>query len=170
MAEPFIGEIRMFPFSYTPKSWADCNGQTVLISQNRALFAFLGKTYGGDGTTNFALPDLRGRVPVCAGQGTGLSNYARGATGGATKVTLTTQELPVHTHPLRVISTAATTKSPANGTFAQSTGKAYTGAGDATGSAVALASSGIGQAHSNEQPYLSLRFCIALYGLFHGKP
>ena len=170
MAEPFVGEIRMFGITYAPKDWADCDGKIMSISQNQVLFALIGKTYGGDGTTNFALPDLRGRVPVCAGQGTGLSNYARGATGGVKTVTLTTEELPAHTHPLRVVKTAATTKSPADGTFAQSTGKAYMGAGDATGSAVALQSQGGGASHTNEQPYLALRFCIALTGLFPSRP
>jgi microcystin-dependent protein len=171
MAEPFIGEIRMFSFNYYPSGWLPCNGQTLPISQNTALFSLLGTTYGGDGKTTFKLPDLRDRVVVNAGQGTDLSSYTRGSTGGVTEVKLTTSEIPSHTHPLVVVSNGGrtTTSSPAGASFVSlvsDTQKAYGGAGDPTGSAVALPSTGFGQPHTNEQPYLVLNFCICTSGNF----
>jgi microcystin-dependent protein len=172
MADPFMGEVKILAFNFAPKGWALCNGQTLNISQNSALFALLGTQYGGNGTTTFGLPNLQDRVAIHRGQGTGLSNYAQGQTGGGSTVTLTTNNIPSHTHTLAVVAnTAATTGSPAGATFAGSNatiGNVYSGAGAATGSAVALPSQG-GAAHSNEQPYLALNFCIATVGVFPSR-
>ena len=169
MSDSFLGEIRIFAFDYPPKGWALCNGQTMPINQNQSLFSLLGTQYGGNGTTNFLLPDLRDRVAISAGQGNGLSSYQQGQTGGASAVTLTTSNIPAHTHTLSVVAnTAGSSASPAGARFATAAaglGNVYGGAADGTGSSVALPSQG-GAAHNNEQPYLTLNFCIALQGIF----
>ena len=112
MSEPFIGEIRMFGFSFAPQGWALCNGQLLPISQNTALFSLLGTTYGGDGRTTFALPDMQSRVPVCQGQGPGLSSYAEGLAGGAETVALVAAQMPGHAHPSRPAAAQPTQTSP----------------------------------------------------------
>src|SRR5471032_2487468 len=108
MAEPFLSEIRIMSFGFAPKGWADCNGQLLPINQNQALFSLLGTTYGGNGVQTFALPDLRGRVPVGQGQGPGLSPYVEGQQGGSEVVTISQNQLPAHSHALRVNKTAPT--------------------------------------------------------------
>src|SRR5215467_6457926 len=113
MAEPFLSEIRIFSFRFAPKGWALCEGQLLPINQNQALFSLLGTYYGGDGKSTFALPDLRGRVPLDAGQGAGLSNYAIGTAGGEESVKLAVGQLPSHAHPVRANSGPSTTKEPA---------------------------------------------------------
>jgi microcystin-dependent protein len=170
VSEPFVAEIRPFPFNFVPRGWALCDGQLLPISQNTALFSLLGTTYGGDGKTTFALPDLRGRAPLHQGQGPGLSLYDVGQEGGEETVTLTSAEMPLHTHQLK-----AATQDPADSqfvtasaTFASSTGgKFYRTASDGSAlSQQALTTAGASLPHNNMQPYLTLNFCIALQGIF----
>lgn len=164
MAEPFLGEIRMMSFSVIPKGWTQCNGQLLPINSNQALFSLLGTTYGGDGRTNFALPDLRGKVPISFGQG-----FTLGQTGGEAAHTLITSEMPAHTHFLQATSATATSNIPANTLLLASTAPndLYTGAASLTPLQAATVSNiGGGQAHTNMQPYLTIGFCIALQGIF----
>jgi microcystin-dependent protein len=162
--DPFIGEIRLVPFMFAPRGWALCAGQLLPINQNQALFALLGTNFGGDGKQTFALPDLRGRVAVGAGQGAGGSSYPLGSTGGEETVKLTVGQLPAHSHRVRASSGAATTKNPVGAVPAA--GGAYTAAQNGQMSTAMLANSGAGQAHDNRQPYLSLNYIIALQGIF----
>ena len=164
VSEPFLGEIRLVPFAFAPRGWALCDGRFLPISQNQALFSLLGTYYGGDGKTTFALPDLRGRVPVGAGQSPGGSAYELGASGGQEEVKLTAGQLPAHAHPVRASSAAATTKKPANGLPAA--GGAYGTAHDATMSTAVMGKTGGGRAHENRPPYLSLNDVIALQGIY----
>ena len=124
MADPFVGEIRMFAGNFAPRGWAFCDGQLLAVSQNDALFSLFGTIYGGDRRTTFGLPDLRGRVPVHEGNGPGLSDVRLGAKGGAETVTLTTQEIPPHSHTVKAYSSPGSTSSPIN-TFLGSTGEDY---------------------------------------------
>ncbi len=164
MAEPFLGEIRIFSFNFPPKGWAQCNGQLLPISQNPALFSLLGTTYGGNGQTTFGLPNQQGRTPVHTGNGIQLGQAA-----GEQAHTLTLGELPAHTHAVSVLGVAATASNP-SGTrvLARSAGAAAYGAAAnlVAMAANALGSSGGSQAHVNMQPYLTLNFCIALQGIF----
>jgi microcystin-dependent protein len=162
--DPFIGEIRLVPFNFAPKGWAICAGQMLPINQNQALFALLGTTYGGDGRTTFALPDLRGRIPVGAGQPPTGSDYPLGATGGQETVELTTGQLPGHSHPVNASSAAATSKSPA--TAYPAGGGAYAGQRNVRMKAAMIGLTGGGEGHENRQPYLSLNYIIALQGIF----
>jgi microcystin-dependent protein len=162
--DPFLGEIRLVAFDFAPKGWAACDGRLLPINQNQALFALLGTQYGGDGKTTFALPDLRGRVPVGAGQGAGLSNYPIGSTGGDESVKLAVGQLPPHAHPVRASSGAATTKDPAGAFPAK--GGAYAAAQNAKMNTAMLGKSGGGQPHENRQPYVALNYIIALQGIF----
>lgn len=166
MADPFVAEIRIFPFNFAPKGWAWCDGQLLPISQNTALFSLLGTTYGGNGTNNFALPDLQGRAPMHPGQGPGLSLHVLGETGGAETVTLHETEIPAHSHTLNTSIRPADSLSPA--ALAVGTGNnAYAPPGNSTSAAPqALAPAGGGQPHNNMQPYLTFYFCIALQGVF----
>jgi microcystin-dependent protein len=162
--EPFLGEIRLVPFSFAPRGWAFCAGQLLPINQNQALFALLGTTYGGDGRTTFALPDLRGRVPIGAGQsGTG-SSYELGSTGGQETVKLTASQLPAHSHRVGASSGGSTTRNPSNGVPAA--GSAYAATANAKMSTAMISRSGGGQAHDNRQPYVSLNYILALQGIF----
>src|SRR5689334_9815739 len=115
MSNPFLGEIRMVPFNFAPKGWALCNGQILAISQNTALFSLLGTTYGGNGVSTFALPDFRGRVPIHAGQGPGLSSYVLGEQTGTESVTLTVPQLPAHNHTVNGVASGGSQASPAGG-------------------------------------------------------
>jgi microcystin-dependent protein len=162
--EPYIGEIRLVPFNFAPKGWALCAGQMLPINQNQALFALLGTTYGGDGRTTFALPDLRGRVPIGAGQPPAGSSYPLGATGGQETVELKTGELPRHTHAVHASSAAATTKSP--DTAYPARGGAYAGQKDVRMKGAMIGRTGGGEAHENRQPYVGLNYIIALQGIF----
>lgn len=163
MAEPFLSEIRLFSFNFPPKGWAFCGGQLLPINQNQALFALLGTTYGGNGQTNFALPDFRGRIPIHTGQG-----HVLGERSGAETHTVTTAELPAHTHPLNVSTGAAATTNPAGAFVADTKPTELYNAVD--GSAVmapgCVSSVGGSQPHENRQPFLTLNFCIALQGIF----
>jgi len=169
VSEPFIGEIRMFGFNFAPNGWAMCNGQLLAISQNTALFSLLGTYYGGNGTSNFALPDFRGRVPLHQGQGSGLSSYVIGEVAGTETVTLSTAQLPSHTHGVQA-GTDATTKDP-TGSFPgfASGGAAYTGTGGAAMAPAMVGSTGSGQPVPNIQPLLVVTFCIALFGIFPSR-
>lgn len=170
MADPFVAEIRIFPFNFAPKGWAWCDGQLMPLSQNTALFSLLGTTYGGDGKSTFALPDLQGRAPMHPGQGPGLSLHDLGETGGSETVTLLESEIPAHTHALRASIDPGDIFAPAPVTsLAVSVGaKAYNTA--TTGltplAPEALAPAGGDQPHNNLQPYLTFYFCIALQGVF----
>jgi microcystin-dependent protein len=167
--DPFVAEIRIFPFNFAPKGWAWCDGQLLPLSQNTALFSLLGTTYGGDGKSNFALPDLQGRAPMHPGQGPGLSLHDLGETGGSETVTLLESEIPAHAHQLRVSSDSADQPAPnaarslarSNGGFAWNPTLTA-----ATFNGNALAPAGGDQPHNNMQPYLTLYFCIALQGVF----
>jgi microcystin-dependent protein len=165
--EPFIGEIRLVPFNFAPRGWALCAGQMLSISQNTALFSLLGTTYGGDGRTTFALPDLRGRVAVGTGQPAVGSDYPLGATGGQEAVELMTPQLPAHSHPVNASSAAATSKSPAGAYPAG--GGAYTGARNVRMKNAMIALTGGGEEHENRQPYLSLNYIIALQGIYPAR-
>ncbi len=168
MAEPFLSEIRLMSFVFAPKGWAQCNGQLLPINQNQALFSLLGTTFGGDGQVNFALPDLRGRVPVHVGAG-----FELGQRGGAQNHTLTVAELPAHTHVFNASSALATSNEPmidvntgrsvARSTAANLYGTATNLTPMAPG---ALGNVGGSQPHLNMQPFLTLNFCIALQGIF----
>ena len=164
MAEPFLGEIRICSFNFPPKGWALCNGQFLPINQNQALFSLLGTTYGGDGQTTFALPDLRGRRPLKEGNG-----HTLGERAGSDSHTLTLQELPQHTHAIRASTAVGTQASPANGYLAASNVDVpYTaGQGNVLGTSnAALPTMGNSQAHENRAPFLVLNFIIALQGIF----
>jgi microcystin-dependent protein len=169
MADPFVAEIRIFPFNFAPKGWAWCDGQLLPISQNTALFSLLGTTYGGDGKSTFALPDLQGSAPMHPGQGPGLSLHDLGETSGSPYVTLLQSEIPAHTHTLRAqtVDNADVTNPNAGSTFAPSTGGTlYQASSNTQMAPQALAVAGGGQPHNNMQPYLTLNFNIALQGVF----
>ncbi|HVK27140.1 MAG TPA: tail fiber protein [Nocardioides sp.] len=168
MADPFVAEIRIFPFNFAPRGWAFCDGQLLPISQNTALFSLLGTTYGGDGKSTFALPDLQGSAPMHPGQGPGLSLHDLGEQGGSDTVTLLQSEIPAHTHTLRASNEPADTSAPGPASIhATSTGGTlYQATADTTLSPAALAPAGGSAPHNNMQPYLTLHFCIALQGVF----
>jgi microcystin-dependent protein len=166
MSDFFISEIRLFAGNYAPAGWAFCNGQILLIGQNTTLFKLIGTTYGGNGTTTFALPDLRGRVPMHAGQGAGLAARVRGQTGGVEEVTLSTQQIPVHTHQLLGSTGAGNANSPANNLIADGPATAFLEAAPDTNlSPLAAAPVGGSQPHENRMPYLVVSFIIALTGV-----
>jgi microcystin-dependent protein len=168
VADPFVAEIRLFPFTFAPKGWATCDGQIMPISQNTALFSLLGTTYGGDGKSNFALPDLQGRAPMHPGQGPGLSLHDLGESGGTEAVTLLKSEIPSHTHLLQASDQPAEQVSGGGASLGRSVGSALyaEGAGDVGMAPEALAVAGSGEPHDNMQPYLTVQFCIALQGVF----
>lgn len=165
---PYLGEIRIMAFQFAPKGWALCDGQLLSIQSNTALFSILGTTYGGNGTTTFALPNLQSRIPIHAGQGQGLSPYTQGQVGGFESVTLTTQQLPQHNHNVNVLGVNAGTNKAANNYLADSTsGNVYTtSAPNATLNPNALTNTGNNQPHANIEPYLCVSFCIATQGIF----
>jgi microcystin-dependent protein len=161
MAEPFLSEIRIMSFVFAPKGWALCNGQLLPINQNQALFSLLGTTFGGDGRVNFALPDLRGRVPIHSGSG-----HTLGEKGGEQAHTLTIAELPEHVHLVNATSANANSVQVNNSIFASAL-NVYRGADQLTTlSPETVANVGGSQAHLNMQPFLTLSFCIALQGIF----
>jgi microcystin-dependent protein len=172
MSEPFMSEIRIFSFNFAPKEWAMCNGQLMPINQNQALFALLGTTYGGNGQTTFALPDLRGDVPIHMGNG-----HTLGEDGGTSAVTLTLPAMSTHQHTLTGSTKSdkdipnTNTTDPTNALFADTQAKIY---GPAAGGLTTLdptvvSNSGGSQAHQNRQPYLALNFCIHLVGIFPSR-
>ncbi len=167
MAEPFLAEIRLMSFTFPPQGWAQCNGQLLAISQNQALFSLLGTTYGGNGVQNFALPDLRGRVPIHFGQGS-ASSYVLGQSGGSEATVLSAAE-SAHNHSLTASSSTATVAAPAGKYPAASASRniAYATSADTALNAAAITTTGTGgQAHSNMQPSLVIEYCIAIQGIF----
>jgi microcystin-dependent protein len=161
VSEPFLGQIKPLAFAFPPKGWALCNGQLLPINQNQALFSLLGTTYGGDGRTTFALPNLQGRVPIHVGSG-----YTLGQVGGEETHTLTVSELPAHVHPVTASSNTAAQVSPANGYVAADGSNRFGPAPTGTLSSAAVATVGGGQPHENRPPYLVVSFVIALQGIF----
>jgi microcystin-dependent protein len=168
MSEPYIGEIRMFAGNYAPVGWAFCNGAELQINENDALFALIGTTYGGDGTTTFCLPDLRGRIPLHMGQNSASgTTYALGQKAGSETVMLTADQLPSHTHAVSAQMTVATGSSPDNAIWASSTIKQYSNSNsDAVMKGVAISLEGGNQPHDNMMPFLPVSFIIALAGLY----
>ena len=170
MADPFVAEIRIFPFNFAPKGWAWCNGQLLPLSQNTALFSLLGTTYGGDGKRNFALPNLQGSAPMHPGQGPGLSQHDLGESGGSDAVTLLESELPAHNHTMsaQTVDNADVTNVVDTASYAPSTGGTlYQDATDGTMLApAALPAVGGSLPHNNLMPYLTFYFNIALQGVF----
>jgi len=164
MAEPFLAEIRMFSFGFAPRGWASCSGQFLPINQNQALFSLLGTTYGGNGQTNFSLPNLQARAPIHFGPGGG-GTYSLGQVGGEQAHTLSIAELPSHTHTASGSSSPPNQGSAAGGFWAAGAG-AYSSSSGSAMSASAIASAGGGQAHDNYPPYCVINFCIALQGIF----
>ena len=172
MSNPYLGEIRIFGFTFAPAGWALCNGQILSISQNTALFSLLGTTYGGNGQSTFALPNLQGRVPNHFGQGAGLSTYTQGQVGGVESVTLTVNQMPQHNHLVNATSDTAAAAGPS---------PKYLGHSPSTPIYVnvptvvvqmspgMISITGGSQAHENRQPYLTLNFCISLQGIFPSR-
>ncbi|MGL5001535.1 MAG: phage tail protein [Casimicrobium sp.] len=171
MSEAFIGEIRLVGFTYAPQGWLFCDGSLVPISNYEALFSLISTTYGGDGQTTFALPDLRGRTPIHQGAGPGLSNRVIGGIGGAERVTLTAQQLPAHRHDVLAVAGGTPVSSPQAARLASGGLNVYTNAAQTTSmSASALASTGGNQPHENRQPSLVLNFIIAYEGIYPTRP
>jgi microcystin-dependent protein len=171
MADPFVAEIRIFPFNFAPRGWSWCDGQLLPLSQNTALFSLLGTTYGGDGKSNFALPDLQGRAPMHPDQGPGLSLHDLGETGGSETVTLLESEIPSHAHAMNGQGSNSNLNDPANAVLARAFGggnmyKTPAGAPTVALSNQSIAPAGGDQPHNNLMPYLTFYFCIALQGVF----
>lgn len=173
MSEPFIAEIRIFAGNFAPRSWAFCNGQLLPIAQNTALFSLIGTTYGGDGRTTTALPNLQGRAPMHPGRGPGLTDRRLGQTGGAETVTLSEAQMPNHNHRLMSSTSPATTFSPTtNSVVSRSAGgNAFDSTHNLNNSLneASLSESGGNQAHNNMQPYLAINYIIALQGLYPSR-
>ena len=163
MAEPFLAEIRIMSFVFAPRGWALCNGQLLPINQNQGLFSLLGTTFGGDGRVNFALPDLRGRVPIHVG-----SSHTLGERGGEQAHSVSIAELPTHTHVMNATSDNATAVTPGSAVGYARSGSLMYGSASNLGALLpqAVSNTGGSQAHLNMQPFLTLSFCIALQGIF----
>lgn len=166
MSEPFLAEIRMVGFDFAPRGWAFCDGQILPINQNQSLYSLLGTTFGGDGRTSFALPDLRGRAPMHVGDG-----HLQGQKGGTETVSLTGAEMPSHTHTAQAATADATSTTPTGNLLGQSSGlyRPHDSANTVAMRSGTLTNAGGGQAHNNMQPYLAVNFCIALRGLFPSR-
>jgi microcystin-dependent protein len=171
--DPFLGQIAFVGFNFAPVGWAECNGQLLPIAQNAALFSLLGTQYGGNGTTNFALPDMRGRVVVHSGQGPQLSNYNQGQIGGTESVTLTQGEMPTHTHLVNAVTAEGNDASPTGNLPAntKTLDKEYsTAVANTTMKSTMLNPTGGSLPHENRPPYLALKCIIALQGIFPSRP
>jgi microcystin-dependent protein len=168
MSDPFLGEIRMFAGTFPPRGWAFCDGQLLAISQNDALFALLGTIYGGDGRTTFALPEMRGRIPIHMGSGPGLTPRNIGSRSGSETVTLNVNELPQHTHQLQADSSPANEHIPGGNALGSAAVYAPNPPGENM-SGAAIGNRGGSQAHSNLQPFLCVNFIIALVGIFPSR-
>lgn len=169
MSSPYVGEIRMFGGNFAPAGWAMCQGQLLPISQNDTLFNLIGTTYGGDGQSTFALPNLAGRLPIHMGQGPGISqNYVEGESGGVESVTLTTQQIPSHNHAFVASTNAATLAGPANDLFATPPQATFFFAGtvDSPFNTQTVQNSGGSQPHENTMPILVVGFILSLFGVF----
>lgn len=173
MAEPYIGQIILAGFNFAPLGYAKCDGQLLSIAQNTALFSLLGTTFGGDGQTTFALPDLRGRAPIHQGQGPGLSSKTMGEVSGSETVTLISSQMPTHTHTVRALSTNGNLKSPAGNIPANvqgtSTNIYSAAAADTNMKTTMIGTAGGNQPHENMQPFLVINFCIATEGIFPSR-
>jgi microcystin-dependent protein len=175
MADPFLGEIRMFGGNYAPLHWSLCNGTLLAISQQQTLFSLLGNAYGGDGRTSFALPDMRGRLPVHQGQGPGLTPRVRGQMYGVEEVTLTSNEIPSHTHPIQVAAQNGSASSPAGAVLSKGADgdKLYMapGSGDTINefADAAVATTGNGLGHNNQMPALCVSFIISMLGIYPSR-
>ena len=173
MAEPFIGEIRMFAGNFAPRGWAFMDGQLLSIRQNGALFSLLGTVYGGDGRTTFGLPDMRGRIPLHVGQGPGLSNRALGSKGGTEQETISESQLPSHTHPMHGSTDSGTDPNPAGNALASAPVALpyFVGPQDSdfAASAIAATGGGRGGTHTNIAPFLAINYIIALFGNFPSR-
>ncbi len=170
MSEPFVGEIRMFAGNFAPRGWAFCEGQLLTVSQNDALFSLIGTVYGGDGRTTFALPDIRGRIPLHQGAGPGLSHRSLGSKAGAEKVTLTVSEMPSHSHDFQASTADAITEVPTGRVLAQTDHPVYA---DETPN-IALGSTSItatggSRSHTNLMPTLCINYIIALVGIYPSR-
>lgn len=168
MGQPYVGEIRLFAGNFNPNGWEFCNGQTLSIAQFEVLFVLIGTTYGGDGITTFALPNLQSRVPVHQGTNSFGTPYALGQNGGVESVTLSTNQIPSHTHTANALTSSASTTSPTENLLAAGQGiDVYsTQAPDVAMAPGAIGVAGGSQPHNNLQPYLSLSFIISLFGVF----
>jgi microcystin-dependent protein len=170
VADPFVAEIRIVPFNFAPRGWAICSGQILSISQNTALFSLLGTTYGGNGTTNFALPNFQGNLPLFWGQGPGLSNRQIGEMNGSPTVTLQTSELASHSHNVYSGAGAPSVAGPLNAALGSSPARHYAaGATNTTMHLQAVQPAGNGIPHNNLSPYLVLNFVIALQGIYPAR-
>lgn len=173
MSEPFIGQVMLFAGNFAPRGWAFCNGQLLSIAQNTALFSILGVTYGGNGQTTFALPDLRGRVAIHPGQGPGLSAYTLGEAAGTENVTLITNQMPMHNHMVACSSETANLPSPQGnflGTESQGATQVYVGGTpNEFLNQAAITPAGGSQPHTNVQPFLCVNYIIALEGIFPSR-
>ena len=169
MSDPYIGEIRIFAGSFAPAGWMFCSGQQLPISENEALFQLIGTTYGGDGEETFNLPNLQSRIPIHQGQGTGLSSHMLAETGGAEEITLTTQQIPVHTHPLLPTTSVGNQIGPGGALPAQTAGGLqpyFEAAPNAAMSPQSVGPVGGSQPHTNFQPYLCVNYILSLFGIF----
>lgn len=171
MSEPFVGEIRMFAGNFAPRGWAFCDGQLLAVSQNDALFSLLGTIYGGDGRTTFGLPDMRGRLPLHAGQGPGLSMRRLGSKGGAENVTVTVNQLPSHNHtPFKASADTADDTAPAGKMMATTAFDVYVDSTpDRNLASSAVNAVGGSRSHLNEMPFLCINFIIALVGIYPSR-
>lgn len=172
--DPFLGEIRAVPYTFPPNGWADCNGQLLPIQQNTALFSLLGTFYGGDGKSTFALPDLRDRVAISQGQGPGLTEYLLGETDGVSNETLLVSQIPQHTHMTTSSSLTAGSADPTNAVYARPAIAArlqnlYHSSSGSEENPGAVSPNGGNQPHNNMQPYLGMRYVIALNGIFPAR-
>lgn len=174
MSEPFLAEVRIVGFNFAPRGWAFCDGQILPINQNQSMYSLLGTTYGGDGRTSFALPDLRGRTPIHVGSSNGQS-HRQGQKSGEETHTLSAAEMPQHSHPGQASADLGTSASPQNNLWAQVTntvGFLYADPGQSAPTNALnspVLNVGGGQAHNNMQPYIAVNFCIALQGLFPSR-
>ncbi|MBK1670380.1 phage tail protein [Rhodovibrio sodomensis] len=177
MSDPYVGEIRILPYTFAPRGWSACQGQLLPISQNTALFSILGTMYGGDGRSTFALPDMRGRAPIHHGRGPGLTPRTQGQRLGVADVTLTESQMPTHNHSVRVAPTQADQDAPSGHYLADAGKSGRGGRFDAVAmyststsggqmASQALGTAGGSQAHQNMQPYLGIQFCISLFGVY----
>lgn len=167
MAQPYVGEIRMFGGNFAPAGWMFCEGQLLPISENETLFQLIGTTYGGDGESTFALPDLRGRIPIHMGTGPSGTTYQLGETGGVESVTLTVNQIPVHSHALLAAGVVANDPNPAGNVPAESSAVAlYQSGAPSAAMANSIGLVGGSQPHENLQPFLCVNFIISLFGIF----
>jgi microcystin-dependent protein len=169
MSDPYIAEVRMLPYSFAPRGWADCNGQLFSIAQNTALFSLVGTIYGGNGTTTFGLPDLRSRAPMGAGNGPGLSPRVLGEQTGTENVTLLNTQIPAHRHNMPVFTAPADTNEPAGAVVARVGTAAFISSAPNTALATSLSSVGGNQPHSNMMPSSTIRFCICTAGIYPSR-